>query len=61
MRVLEGYTWPGNVRELENTIQRACVLATSDLLTAEGHPARRRDHAGADAVGPGAAPRRPAE
>jgi len=38
MRVLEGYSWPGNVRELENTIQRACVLATSDLLTPKDIP-----------------------
>ena len=40
VRVLEDYPWPGNVRELENTIQRASVLATSDLLAAKGHPAR---------------------
>jgi two-component system nitrogen regulation response regulator GlnG len=38
MRVLEGYSWHGNVRELENTIQRACVLATSDLLTPKDIP-----------------------
>jgi DNA-binding NtrC family response regulator len=38
MRVLEGYAWPGNVRELANTIQRACVLATSDLLTPKDIP-----------------------
>ena len=38
MRVLEGYSWPGNVRELENTIQRACVLSTSDLLTPKDIP-----------------------
>jgi two-component system nitrogen regulation response regulator GlnG len=38
IRVLEGYSWPGNVRELENTIQRACVLATSDLLTPKDIP-----------------------
>jgi two-component system nitrogen regulation response regulator GlnG len=38
MRVLESYSWPGNVRELENTIQRACVLATSDLLTPKDIP-----------------------
>jgi two-component system nitrogen regulation response regulator GlnG len=31
-RVLENYAWPGNVRELENTIQRACLMATSDML-----------------------------
>jgi two-component system nitrogen regulation response regulator GlnG len=38
IRVLEGYSWPGNVRELENTIQRACVLAASDLLTPKDIP-----------------------
>ena len=32
IRTLEEYDWPGNVRELENTIQRACVLATADVL-----------------------------
>jgi two-component system nitrogen regulation response regulator GlnG len=38
VRVLESYSWPGNVRELENTIQRACVLATSDLLLPKDIP-----------------------
>jgi DNA-binding NtrC family response regulator len=38
VRVLEGYGWPGNVRELENTIQRACVLATSDVLLPKDIP-----------------------
>ena len=38
VRVLESYAWPGNVRELANTIQRACVLATSDLLTPKDIP-----------------------
>lgn len=30
--VMEEYSWPGNVRELENLIQRACVLATGNVL-----------------------------
>jgi len=38
VRVLEGHTWPGNVRELENTIQRACVLATGDILLPKDIP-----------------------
>jgi two-component system nitrogen regulation response regulator GlnG len=38
VRVLESYSWPGNVRELENTIQRACVLGTSSLLTPKDIP-----------------------
>ena len=29
---LEAHHWPGNVRELENTIQRAVVLATTNVL-----------------------------
>ncbi len=37
-RVLESYPWPGNVRELENTIQRAVVLAGSDLLLPKDIP-----------------------
>ena len=29
---LQSHTWPGNVRELENTIARACALASSQIL-----------------------------
>jgi len=29
---LQTHLWPGNVRELENTIARACALATSTIL-----------------------------
>jgi DNA-binding NtrC family response regulator len=35
---LENYQWPGNVRELENTLQRACALAHSDILLAQDIP-----------------------
>lgn len=38
VRVLETHPWPGNVRELENTIQRASVLASSDLLLPKDIP-----------------------
>jgi DNA-binding NtrC family response regulator len=38
VRVLEAHSWPGNVRELENTIQRACVLATGDILLPKDIP-----------------------
>lgn len=37
-RVLETYPWPGNVRELENTMQRASVLATADVLLPKDIP-----------------------
>lgn len=32
INALQSHQWPGNVRELENTIARACALATSDIL-----------------------------
>ncbi len=38
VRVLEAYPWPGNVRELENTIQRASVLTTSEVLMPKDIP-----------------------
>ena len=38
IRVLETYPWPGNVRELENTMQRAAVLATADVLLPKDIP-----------------------
>ncbi len=34
LTLMESYNWPGNVRELENTLQRASVLARSDVITA---------------------------
>ncbi len=36
--LMESYNWPGNVRELENTLQRAAVLANTDVLTARDIP-----------------------
>jgi len=38
VRLMEVYPWPGNVRELENTIQRATVLATSDVILPKDLP-----------------------
>lgn len=35
---LKAYDWPGNVRELENTIERAVVLGTTDLILPEDLP-----------------------
>jgi two-component system response regulator AtoC len=37
------YAWPGNVRELENTVERAMVLAESDILEASDLPERIRE------------------
>ena len=39
--LLEDHDWPGNVRELENTIQRACVLATGNVLLPRDLPLGR--------------------
>lgn len=33
LQFLNSYSWPGNVRELENLIERAVILAESDVLT----------------------------
>jgi two-component system response regulator AtoC len=37
------YAWPGNVRELENTIERAMVLADSEMLESNDLPERIRE------------------
>ena len=42
-KLLLEYSWPGNVRELENTIERAMVLAESDVLQLGDLPERIRD------------------
>lgn len=38
------YSWPGNVRELENAIERACLLANSEQVTASDLPDAVLDH-----------------
>lgn len=35
MRLIEHYPWPGNVREMENAIERAVILADTELITPE--------------------------
>ena len=42
-KLLMDYSWPGNVRELENTIERAMVLADSEILQATDLPERIRE------------------
>ncbi|MBX2819542.1 MAG: sigma 54-interacting transcriptional regulator [Rhodothermaceae bacterium] len=32
IEVMQGYHWPGNVRELQNTIERAVVMTSDDLI-----------------------------
>ncbi len=38
IELLESYSWPGNVRELENTLYRASLLATADVLLPKDIP-----------------------
>jgi len=38
VRALLEYAWPGNVRELENAVERAVVLASSDVIDVEQLP-----------------------
>ena len=42
-KLLLDYPWPGNVRELENTIERAVVLAESDIIGVSDLPERMRE------------------
>ncbi|HJS56755.1 MAG TPA: sigma-54 dependent transcriptional regulator [Vicinamibacteria bacterium] len=42
LALLLQHRWPGNVRELENAIERAVVLADTDLLTPLHFPTLRR-------------------
>jgi two-component system response regulator AtoC len=42
-KLLLEYAWPGNVRELENTVERAMVLAESDVLQPSDLPERIRE------------------
>ncbi|MGE9266860.1 MAG: sigma-54-dependent transcriptional regulator [Verrucomicrobiales bacterium] len=48
---LQQYNWPGNVRELENTITRACALASNELLLPEDIPFGRTPKADAASLG----------
>lgn len=34
-QALLGYAWPGNVRELDNVVQRALILQTGELISAD--------------------------
>jgi DNA-binding NtrC family response regulator len=41
--VMLGYAWPGNVRELENTVERAAILAETDVIHAHDLPEKLSD------------------
>ncbi len=38
LELLLAYHWPGNVRELENAVERAVVLASSEIISAKDLP-----------------------
>jgi DNA-binding NtrC family response regulator len=38
MRLIMNYPWPGNVRELENTVERATILAETDVIHSHDLP-----------------------
>jgi DNA-binding NtrC family response regulator len=40
---LKNYAWPGNVRELRNVIERAVLLAQSELILPDHLPAKLRE------------------
>src|SRR6202167_661926 len=42
MKLLLSYAWPGNVRELENTIERAAILAETDVVHSPDLPDKDR-------------------
>ena len=44
---MQFYRWPGNVRELEHTIERAVILSTGTMLTAEDFNLQNRQPQGA--------------
>jgi DNA-binding NtrC family response regulator len=47
MRLLINYPWPGNVRELENAVERAAILAETDVIHAHDLPEKLHDAAAA--------------
>jgi len=46
LAALEAHSWPGNIRELENNIERAVVLADSDIVTLADLPLELRQPSG---------------
>jgi len=42
IRLLLNYSWPGNVRELENTVERAAILAETDVIHSHDLPDKLR-------------------
>lgn len=53
MRLLMTYPWPGNVRELENTVERAAILAETDVIHTHDLPDKLHNPTVASAGLPG--------
>jgi two-component system nitrogen regulation response regulator GlnG len=53
MIFLTEHPWPGNVRELENSLKRAIILSSDQLLTPEDFPALRIRQKPGDTAGNG--------
>jgi len=51
MRLLINYPWPGNVRELENAVERAAILAETDVIHAHDLPEKLHNAAAAASAG----------
>ena len=54
-RILAAYDWPGNIRELQNTVERALVLGTSDVIQPEDLPESLLQSKSGEAVSAGSA------
>jgi DNA-binding NtrC family response regulator len=51
MRMLINYPWPGNVRELENAVERAAILAETDVIHTHDLPEKLHNAALAASAG----------
>jgi two-component system response regulator HydG len=40
LEIMREYSWPGNVRELENSLERAAILTTADVIEPPALPER---------------------
>lgn len=57
LEALAAYRWPGNIRELENVLERALILARSDMLTTDVLPDHVREAGTRSPLSAGAKPR----